>query len=77
MSSDEEYEDGCCGPLGFNLCNSELNIVQANSKYATAYSDTRKSNPPIKIIDKTINTPTEAAVNGNGISAVIVAMLYI
>ena len=38
------------------------------------HSDKRKFSPPIKIVDKTINTPVEVVVNGNGISASIPAM---
>ena len=58
------------------MCDSELNIVQAKPNYTTKHSETRKSNPPIKITDKTIHTPTEEAVNNRGISVVIVAMPY-
>ena len=59
------------------MCKStKLNIVQAKTNYATKYSDTRKSSPPIKIVDKTRNTPTKAVVNGDSIRVVIAAMPY-
>ena len=66
----------CCDPLGCTLYNSKLNIVHAQSTYATECSDTCESSSPIIIVDKTTNAPTEAVVNGNGINAVIAAMPY-
>ena len=69
--------DGCCDPLGCKLCNSKLTIVEAKHNYVSKYSDTCKSSLPIKTIDKTISTPTEAVVNRDSINAVITTMPYL
>jgi hypothetical protein len=46
----------------------------SKNNYAIENSDTRKPNPPIKIVDKTTKTPKMAVVKGEGISAIVAAM---
>ena len=67
----------CCDPLGCTLYNSKLNIVHAQSTYATECSDTCESRPRIKIVDKTTYTHNEAIVGSNGISAITTAIPYL
>ena len=46
----------------------------SKNNYAIENSDTRKPNPPIKIVDKTTITPKMAVVKGEGSSKIVVAM---